>query len=114
MAKQRTHNEWFRPVQRGGRKSCPTCKVKLEPGERIWCWGEYVHGKWHNVQDVCKACFPDILPKLKEHEDECGCTFELVAYCESLPEWLTLEPKQKVVSLPPNPARLMDALSRIR
>ena len=31
-AKQRNHNEWFRPVARGGRKTCPECRKRGRGG----------------------------------------------------------------------------------
>ena len=91
--KPRIHNEWFRPVQRGNRKSCPNCHAKLEPGEQVWYWGEYVNAKWRNVQDICKNCWPGIVPKLLEHERQCpdNCTITLVGYGGyGLPSWLKL------------------------
>ena len=89
--KYRTHREWFRPVERKKRKSCPSCKAKLEPGEWIWCWGEYVYGKWRNVKDVCKACWPSVREELNQHGRSCGCVIELTPYHATLPKWLTLK-----------------------
>lgn len=88
--KERVHREWFRPVERGGRKSCPNCKAKLEPGESIWAWGEYIRAKWHTVQDVCKTCWPTVRVKLLAHKKDCGCVFILVPYHSALPDWMTL------------------------
>lgn len=91
MAKQRVHNEYFRPVSLGGRKSCPTCRGKLKPGESIWSWGEYIRAKWHTVDYFCKECFAErVLPLLERHMGECGCSFKLNAYHCQLPEWLEL------------------------
>lgn len=108
MAKQkqpkpRLHREWFRTVM-GKRKSCPSCKEKLAPGESIWSWGEYTNGKWRTIEHFCKNDWEDkengfdpshkhlgIKSRLLAHAKDCGCEFELVGYRgEKLPEWLTL------------------------
>lgn len=90
MAKQRSHNEWFRSVSLGGRKSCPSCGVKLN-GEKVWSWGEYVRAKWHTVLHFCKACFQDrVKGPLTDHVGGCGCDVVLRGQGESLPDWLTL------------------------
>jgi uncharacterized protein (DUF983 family) len=93
MSKQRTHNEWFRTVSLGKRKSCPNCKQKLDKGESIWSWGNYISGKWHTVLHFCTECFVEkCKQELLKHRDECGCGIELVGYQgEELPEWLNLE-----------------------
>jgi hypothetical protein len=79
-------------VLRNGRRSCPNCRARIEPGEHIWCWGQYSNGKWRNVSDCCKTCFGDyVRDRLVAHTDECGCTVELVGYHgDRLPAWLTL------------------------
>jgi hypothetical protein len=93
MAKQRVHNEYFRTVSLGGRKSCPECKEKLPRGEYIWSWGEYVNAKWRTVRRFCVQCWPDIQRDLEVHKSECGCDFQLVGYQgTTLPPWLTLGP----------------------
>lgn len=89
--KRRVHREWFRCVERGGRKSCPTCKAKIEPGEHIWSWGEYVRAKFRHIEDVCKNCWDALVVKLKDHAADCGCSFELEARGASRPTWLTME-----------------------
>lgn len=90
MAKQNIHNEWFRTVLLGNRKSCPECKQKLN-GESIWSWGEYVNAKWRTVRYFCKHCYPDIQRDLIAHRNDCGCDFELIGYSgETLPDWLSL------------------------
>ena len=77
--KERSHNEWFRTVSLNGRKSCPECKVKLEPGESIWSWGEYHNAKWRTVMRFCHACFINrVQIPLQEHVGTCGCKVELV------------------------------------
>lgn len=88
----RVHNEWFRQVDRGGRKSCPSCRAKLEPGEKIWSWGEYLRAKWHSVKDVCKNCWPEVRKRLLAHEKDCpeNCTIELCGRGDQLPHWMTL------------------------
>lgn len=91
-ARPRSHNEWFRPVSLGGRKSCPSCPAKLGPGESVWSWGEYVNGKWRTVDHFCRECFPrNVRRRLSGHTDTCGCEVNLVGYHTSLPAWLTLE-----------------------
>lgn len=87
--KQKIHNEWFRPVSLGNRKSCPNCKVKLTGS--IWSWGEYVRAKWRTIQYFCEDCFPSINKLLIDHSKDCGCNFALKGYNCSLPEWLNLE-----------------------
>lgn len=92
MANQRNHNEWFRTVSLGGRKSCPTCREKLEPGESIWTWGEYVCAKWRNVKHFCKLCFSEQVQKpLLAHAGDCGCSITLQIKDWERPAWLTLE-----------------------
>lgn len=91
MAKLRSHNEYFRTVSLGNRKSCASCKAKLPIGEVIWSWGEYANAKWHTVDYFCVACFPQIKAKLVDHADDCGCHFNLIGYGgQKLPNWLTL------------------------
>lgn len=93
MVKPRVHNEYFRTVLLGGRKSCPYCKVKLESGEKVWSWGEYVRAKWYTVRYLCKACYPSARELLVQHsKGACQCTIVLQRYgAEQLPAWLTLE-----------------------
>lgn len=100
MAKKlRVHNEYFRTVSLGNRKSCPTCGHKLASGESIWSWGEYVRGKWYTVTHFCQVCWaacPYTSPRarLLAHSTPCGCTFQLVAYSGTLPAWLTLDTQE--------------------
>jgi hypothetical protein len=96
-SKLRSHNEWFMSVIRGGRKSCSGCGAKLEPGESIWCWGEYVRAKWNSIKDCCKTCWPRVRKRLTDHTDQCGCTVSLCARSGygPLPEWLTLEVREE-------------------
>lgn len=92
MAKTRSHNEWFRTVSLGGRKTCPCCRERLEPGESIWSWGQYVHGIWRTVKHFCKNCYEKgVREQLIDHADDCGCEINLVGRHGPLPEWLTLE-----------------------
>jgi hypothetical protein len=91
MAKQRVHNEYFRTVSCGNRKSCPQCGEKLS-GEFIWSWGQYISAKWNTVQYFCRVCYPTVQRKLQSHSDPCGCTFQLQGYGgQQLPSWLRLE-----------------------
>jgi len=89
--KVRTHREWFRPVSRGNRKSCPSCKCKLEAGEWIWSWGEYRHAKFRSIKDVCKNCWATVRKDLVAHTANCGCSVELVCTGAVKPAWLQLE-----------------------
>lgn len=91
MPKARSHNEWFRTVELGGRKSCPECRAKLEAGEWIWSWGEYVRAKFHRIRYVCKACWPDVRDRLNSHTADCGCTVDIVCRGAPRPPWMTLE-----------------------
>jgi hypothetical protein len=76
--------------EESSRKSCPSCKDKLEPNEWVWSWGEYQYRRWNTVRHFCKHCFPDIQRDLDVHRDQCGCDFELVIKDSIHPEWLTL------------------------
>lgn len=88
----RQHNEWFRSVSLGNRKSCPCCGERLESGESIWSWGQYIRARWNTIQHFCKKCFPDQVQKeLNDHTAGCGCTVNLIGKGEKLPSWLTLE-----------------------
>lgn len=91
MPKVRSHNEWFRTVSLGGRKSCPNCKAKLN-GESIWSWGEYRNAKWRIIKHFCKECFEsEVKEPLIKHVEGCGCEVNLITKGESKPEWLTIE-----------------------
>ena len=92
MSKPKVHNEYFRTVVLGGRKSCPYCKAKLEQGVSIWSWGEYVRAKWYTVRYLCKACYPSAKELLLSHsKGVCQCTIVLHGYRSQLPAWLSLE-----------------------
>jgi hypothetical protein len=87
------HNEYFRSVRLGGRKSCPSCHSKLADGEQVWSWGEYHRGKWSTVQHFCQQCWLEVENRLQAHAFQCRCSFTLVGYGdEHLPAWLSLEP----------------------
>jgi hypothetical protein len=91
MAAKRNHNEWFRPVCLGNRKTCPNCRQRLSIGESIWSWGEYRNARWHTVAHFCRQCFSDtVCEHLLEHAGQCGCTITLVGKGCSLPVWLSL------------------------
>jgi hypothetical protein len=88
--KQRTHNEYFRQVSLGNRKTCPCCKQRLN-GKPIWSWGNYINAKWHTVQHFCERCYPEVRERLQLHQAECGCDFQFIGYQGvKLPSWLTL------------------------
>lgn len=86
------------------RKSCPTCKAKLPPGEWVWSWGEYINAKWNTVTHFCINCFhEECQVRLNAHREECGCTFNLVAYGgDPLPDWLTLPPSPGYCDVQPD------------
>lgn len=94
MARKRNHNEYFRIVSLGGRKSCPTCKSKLADGQRIWSWGNYIYGRWHTVKHFCRECFEEqVREPLIDHADDCGCSITIICR-DYQPSWLTLEPSE--------------------
>jgi hypothetical protein len=85
------HNEWFRTVRLGGRKSCPTCGLKLGCKEAVWSWGEYHVGKWRTVKHFCRKCYKDeVQTPLVRHAGPCGCKIQLVGRGQVLPHWLRL------------------------
>lgn len=90
MSRQRNHNEWFRPVSLGNRKTCPTCQTKLKAGESIYSHGNYVNAKWRTVGYCCQECWVEVSDKIIEHTSECGCTTTLVGYHSTLPPWMNL------------------------
>ena len=95
MPADRNHNEWFRPVSLGGRKSCPCCGEKLGRNESIWSWGNYVRVKWVTVKHFCKKCFREaVSDPLLEHAGDCGCSITLVMYHCEQPKWLRLKKRR--------------------
>ena len=95
MPKKRLHNEWFRTVSLNNRKSCPCCRNKLEPGESIWSWGQYVCAKWQTVKYFCKNCFVEQVKKpLTDHTADCGCEIQIIIKDSPKCDWLTLETPQ--------------------
>jgi hypothetical protein len=93
MAAKRVHNEWFRPVSLGGRKSCPSCHCKLAPSESIWSHGEYLRAKWRTVSHFCKNCFEEnVRSPLASHARDCGCSIEFrVQGYGTHPDWLVMD-----------------------
>jgi hypothetical protein len=93
MAKVKTHNEWFRDVSLGGRKSCPTCKTKN--AGQLYSWGEYHAVRWYTVKHFCQYCFvKEVKTPLLQHIDPCGCVVELQykgGWGKEKPVWLTLD-----------------------
>lgn len=87
--KQRSHNEYFKVVSLGHRKSCPTCHAKLGENEHVWSWGEYVRANWRTVKYFCKECFhKEVVSLLLEHSCSCHCVINLVVRERDVPEWL--------------------------
>ncbi len=74
------------------RKSCPTCKAKLEPNEFIWSWGEYHLARFRSITHFCKACFQEnVLTPMAKHTTECGCLIEFRRRGSiPMPGWLSL------------------------
>lgn len=101
MTKPRNHNEWFNPVEMGGRKSCPTCKEKLGENESIWSWSEYVNAKKRLIKHFCRNCFAEeVAAPLVSHASDCGCNITLVVRGAPRPEWLVLRmciPEQTLI-----------------
>lgn len=92
MPKVRSHNEWFRVVSLGNRKSCPTCHDKLTDGESVWSWGEYHNARWYTVKHFCSQCFvAEVLSLLEQHVKPCHCTIVLQCRESNRPEWLVKE-----------------------
>lgn len=89
--KQRLHREWFRAVELGGRKSCPTCHAKLEPKEWIWSWGQFINAKFRLIRYCCKSCWKTVQSDLYKHARDCGCSFELVAKHAPKPSWMMFD-----------------------
>jgi hypothetical protein len=92
MAKVKVHNEWFRPIKLGNRKSCPTCKYRTT---KFYSWGEYHAIRWYTVKHFCEHCFNEQVKKpLLKHADPCGCDIQLQwrgdFYTPRKPTWLTL------------------------
>lgn len=123
MPADRVHNEWFRPVSCGGRKSCPTCKASLGRNESIWSWGNYIRAKWRTIGHFCRECYrEEVCDKLLGHTDDCGCSVTLVGYQCVLPKWLRLIRRRQVCQLATTPPmntedaaafKLMDVLASI-
>lgn len=89
MAKKKNHNEWFRAVSRGNRKSCSNCSSRLDAGETIFSWGEYRNVKFRHIEDVCRACWPALAGRLAAHAGDCGCTITLQVNSPR-PPWMVL------------------------
>lgn len=83
--KQRIHNEWFQPVVK---TSCSCGLKKVE----VFAWGEYVYGKWNNIDYFCQSCFVSrVLNLLIGHARGCGCKFNLAARSgHSIPKWIKM------------------------
>ena len=51
--------------------------------------GEYINGKWRNINRVTSATWPDMQRQVEAWSDSVGRSVELVAYRgEKLPDWL--------------------------
>lgn len=57
-------NIYLRTVSLNNRKTCPTCKIKLEKDESIYSSGEYIRAKWRNIEFFCFNCFKEFNEKL--------------------------------------------------
>lgn len=68
--KLKSKNIYIRSVKRGGRKTCPSCKLKLE-GRSIYSVGEYIRAKWHKAgEDFCEECCHSLLDTINEFESK--------------------------------------------
>lgn len=81
-------NIWFRPVERGRRKSCSFCNERLD-SDGIYCWGEYVRAKWRNIRDFCRKCWDGVRERCLQHGKDSG--RELNINCNGhQPWWINL------------------------
>jgi len=85
MAKERIHNEWFRPIVK---RSCPCGAKKVD----MFAWGEYLRCNWWTIDHFCQSCFVErVLKRLISHAGECGCVFKLCAKNGySIPSWICM------------------------
>lgn len=77
MAKLAPKKLYFRTVQR----KCGTCRSKYQ----TYSTGEYINGKWRNVQDVCCACQSQLIATVAKFERTNG---RLVEYVGDVPLYL--------------------------
>ena len=74
--KIRHHNEFFRSIALGNRKSCPTCHIRLD-GYPILSWGEYRSARWYTVDHFCHRCIKRVvLDRLISHVGPCTCIID--------------------------------------
>lgn len=83
-------NIYIRSVSCKHRKSCPTCKVKLPPGEQIYSSGSYARMKWYTVNHFCKQCYNEVIKDTaQEYCDSHGAMVHVHMYKgERRPFWL--------------------------
>lgn len=60
-------NIYIRTVKLNNRKTCPTCRNKLEKFELIYSSGEYINCKWNNIGYFCIKCFNELDSKLRNN-----------------------------------------------
>lgn len=78
-------NVYLRIVKLNNRKSCPTCKTKLDEDQSIYSSGEYIRAKWRNIENFCQHCFPQLNKKLRNEFDNLG--YKGYQGCK-IPSWI--------------------------
>ena len=94
MARISPKNLYVRSVQDGGRKSCPSCKTKLNTlkDPYIYAIGEYIRAKWHNAVDrCCEACFSTHIRDIIHFSQRNGRPVQFQGKGEKLP-WFIADP----------------------
>lgn len=77
----RSYNLYVRPVTR-----------KCSCGSKLPCYstGEYVRGKWRNVQDVCPECTNNLRHVIRDFEDANKRKVAIIGYHCSVPEFISV------------------------
>ena len=82
-------NMYIRTVSLNNRKSCPTCKDKLN-GQNIFSVGEYQNAKWKTVEHFCRNCFSNFSIKVKAFTEKTNREVILKGYQSfSIPDWMS-------------------------
>jgi hypothetical protein len=67
-----TKNIFIQKVSRGGRKTCPTCKSKLNK-KSIYSQGEYINAKFKLCgPDFCYYCCSEFVDSIRQYEKTSG------------------------------------------
>lgn len=59
MAKVKVYNIWLSEVSLRGRKTCPTCKIRLDPSNSVVSIGNYTCGIYRYYFYACRECYID-------------------------------------------------------